>query len=175
MHSLSKPQLLALLGAARAYRERDWLMIVVAFNHGLRASEVVGLTRDSIRDGFLTVQRLKGSNKTTQELVEHAEPLLNERQPLFDYTAHFLNTDKIFPISRQQFWRIVRKHGKQAGIPSHLCHPHTMKHSIAAQTIAKAGIENVRVHLGHKSIASTGEYLKVSEPDASAAVRGALD
>ncbi len=175
MHALSKPQLLAILGIAKRYRERDWLMIVMAFNHGLRASEVVGLTRDSIKDGFLTVQRLKGSNKTTQELVEHGEPLLNERQPLFDYTAHLLSNQRIFPITRQQFWNIVRKHGKAAGIPSHLCHPHTMKHSIAAQTVKKAGIENVRQHLGHKSISSTGEYLKVSDADASAAIRGALD
>lgn len=175
MQALSKPQLFALLGAAKAYRERDWLMIVIAFNHGLRASEVVGLTRDSITDGFLTVQRLKGSLKTTQELIEHPDPLLNERQPLFDYTAHMHADERLFKIGRQQFFNIVRKHGKRAGIPEHLCHPHILKHSIAMQTIAKAGIENVRQHLGHKSIASTGEYLKVSDADASAAVRGALD
>jgi integrase/recombinase XerD len=175
VHSLSKPQLLALLGAARAYRERDWLMIVVAFNHGLRASEVVALTRDSIQDGFLTVQRLKGSLKTTQELIAHAEPLLNERQPLFDYTREMLGNQRIFPISRQQFFNVMRKHGATAGLPKHLAHPHVLKHSVAQQTIVKAGIENVRQHLGHKSISSTGEYLKVSDADASAAVRGALD
>jgi hypothetical protein len=38
------------------------------------------------------------------------------------------------------------------------------------QSIKTAGIENVRQHLGHSSISSTGEYLKVSDNDASAAV-----
>ena len=41
MKSLSKEQLASLLTAARAHSERDWLMILVAYNHGLRASEVV--------------------------------------------------------------------------------------------------------------------------------------
>ena len=43
------------------------------------------------------------------------------------------------------------------------------------QTIKKAGIEMVRQRLGHKSISSTGEYLKVTDEDASAAIADALD
>lgn len=81
---------------------------------------------------------------------------------------------KLFPIGRKQVWRLIQKYGKQAGIAEHKLHPHALKHSIAMQTIQSAGIENVRVHLGHKSISSTGEYLKVSEADAGRAVRDAL-
>jgi hypothetical protein len=39
------------------------------------------------------------------------------------------------------------------------------------QTIKTAGIENVRQYLGHKSIASTGSYLRVNDEQASAAVQ----
>jgi hypothetical protein len=74
--------LLKLLRAVRDTRERDWLMILVAFWHWLRASEVLAITRENIRTGYLEVQRLKGSNKTRQALVEHDNPLLNEREPL---------------------------------------------------------------------------------------------
>jgi site-specific recombinase XerD len=42
------------------------------------------------------------------------------------------------------------------------------------QTIQAAGIENVRQYLGHKSISSTGAYLKVSDSEAAAAVGLAL-
>lgn len=42
------------------------------------------------------------------------------------------------------------------------------------QTIHSAGIENVRQYLGHKSMSSTGEYLKVTDEAASAAIREAL-
>jgi site-specific recombinase XerD len=68
----------------------------------------------------------------------------------------------------------MRKHAKAAGIPAHKRHPHILKHSIALQTIKTAGIENVRQHLGHKSLSSTGEYLRVSDEEASAAVSKAL-
>lgn len=44
-------------------------MILVTFRHGLRATEVVSLTRDNFADGYLDVQRLKGSNRTVQVLA----------------------------------------------------------------------------------------------------------
>jgi integrase/recombinase XerD len=174
IQSLNRAELLALLKTAAAGRQRDWLMILVAFSHGLRASEVVAIVRDDIADGFLTVQRLKGSLKTTQELIESEDPLLNERKGVFDYTRGMAGNQRLFPIGREYFWKLMRRYAEQAGIPSHKRHPHILKHSIAMQTIHSAGIENVRQHLGHKSIASTGEYLKVSDSEASAAVQRAL-
>ena len=173
MQHLSKDQVRALLAAARATRERDWLMILVGYWHGLRASEVVGLTRDNVRDGHLVVPRLKGSMKTRQPLVKHADPLFDEASALLDYVEKLAETDKIFPVSRSTFWRLVRRYGAAAGIPRDLAHPHILKHSIAMQTIHSAGIENVRQYLGHKSLSSTGAYLKVDDKAASSAVTGA--
>ena len=77
------------------------------------------------------------------------------------------------PLSRIQFWRLVRRYGAAAALPRHLCHPHTLKHSIAMQSIGKAGIENVRQYLGHKSTSSTGAYLRVGDDAASSAVYAA--
>ena len=42
-------------------------MLLVAYNHGLRVSEVLSLTKENIQDGALVIQRLKGSNKTTRD------------------------------------------------------------------------------------------------------------
>jgi site-specific recombinase XerD len=69
---------------------------------------------------------------------------------------------------------IMRRHCKTAGIAEHKAHPHILKHSIAMQTIQSAGIENVRAYLGHKSISSTGAYLKVDDDAASHAIAAAL-
>lgn len=173
VEALSKTELLALLAAAKANRERDWLMILVSFSHGLRASEVVAIRRDAIRDGHLTVRRLKGSNRTTQPLVENENPLLNERKALIEYAAKYPGNQILFRVTRQHFWRLVQRYGEAAGIPAHKRHPHVLKHSIAMQTIHTAGIENVRQYLGHKSMSSTGEYLKVNDADASAAISAA--
>ncbi len=170
MESLSKQELVALLGAAKAKRTRDWLMILVAYSHGLRASEVTSIVRDDIEDGHLEVQRLKGSLRTIQPLVEDDNPLLNEHTALVEYSNTLLNNQRLFPLTRQRFWQIVREHGKTAGLPIRKLHPHVLKSSIAMHTIHLAGIENVRQYLGHKSISSTGAYLKVTDADSSAAI-----
>jgi integrase len=191
MEHLSREQLVAVLREARAARERDWVLLLVAFWHGLRASEAVGLTPENFADGYLSIQRLKGSMRTTQPLVEDTDPLLNEKAAVEGLLAAFSTSNEVekqepgrkcihdkpsrrlFPISRFHFYRLMRRYGRLAGLPQHLCHPHVLKHSIAMQSIREAGIENVRQYLGHRSISSTGEYLKVSDDAASSAIAAA--
>lgn len=174
IQSLSQDELLALLREAKRCRERDWLSILVAFWHGLRASEVIAITGDQLADGYLTVPRLKGSLKTTQPLISSPEPLLNEKEALIEFARGIPGNQRVFKFSRRTFYNIVSRHAKAAGLPAHKRHPHMLKHSIAMQTIHSAGIENVRQYLGHKSISSTGAYLKVSDQDAAMAVRAAV-
>jgi integrase len=171
MEHLAREQVVSLLTAARAERERDWVLLLVTFWHGLRASEAVNLTpANFISEGYLDVQRLKGSLRTVQPLVEHELEILNERAAVDAWVLHKPKGDRLFPISRVQFFRLMRRYGSQAGLPRHLCHPHVLKHSIAMQSIKEAGIENVRQYLGHKSISSTGAYLKVGDDAASRAI-----
>lgn len=174
IQSLSHEQLLAVLGRARGARERDWLMILVTYWHGLRASEVIAITADDIRDGFLTVRRLKGSNKTTQPLVRHPETLLNERDPLIAFARKTPGNLPLFKMCREQFFKNFRRHAAASGIPEHLRHPHCLKHSIAMDIVHTAGVENTRIWLGHKNLGSTGEYAKPTEQDAARAVLGTL-
>ncbi len=85
IQSLTRDELLALLEAARTKRVRDYLMIWLAFRYGLRASEVVALKRDNFSATHITVQRLKGSLKTTQLLTRHPEPLPPALSPLNNF------------------------------------------------------------------------------------------
>lgn len=174
MEALSKEQLLGILGAARAHRERDWLMILVGYSHGLRPSEVVAITGDDLQAGFLSVRRLKGSNRTVQPLVSDSETLLDEATYLPDFARRHSGNQRLFPVSRRQFGRLFERYADVSGVPRHLAHPHILKHTIAMQTIHSAGIENVRQYLGHKSISSTGAYLKVSDAAASERIADAL-
>ena len=174
IQALSRTELLALLRVARAHSEMHFLMILVAFSHGLRASEVCNLLVGDLRGGFLTVQRLKGSNRTTQPLVQHPDPLLNEKAALLKYTSNQSADQRVFDRSRYTFWRIMQRHGRTAGLPAHKLHPHALKHSIAMQIISTAGIENTRQYLGHKSLSSTGFYLMKTDEEASVAVGRAL-
>lgn len=183
MHHLDREQLKALLRPAQARNERDWALFLVTFSHGLRASEAVALTPANFTVSsnaiYIDVKRLKGSNRTVQPLVEDADELLNEAKLLRRYLAtHAARYDdwqerRLFPISRVQFFRLMRRYGLAARLPKTLCHPHVLKHSIAKQTIAAAGIDAVKQYLGHRDIRSTAQYLRSDDAEASAKIAAA--
>lgn len=65
-------------------------MIVLAYRHGMRTSEVCGLKLADVdmKNNQLTIRRLKGSLKTTQPLSDHrGEPLLSEKKALRAWLA----------------------------------------------------------------------------------------
>ncbi len=62
MTHLTPGELLSVLKAARARSARDWAMVLRAYRHGLRASEVCGLKLDDmdLKTGSVVLRRLKG-------------------------------------------------------------------------------------------------------------------
>jgi site-specific recombinase XerD len=88
--------------------------------------------------------------------------------------AKFHANQRLFPITRQRLWQIIREHGNAAGTPQHKLRTNRLKHTIAILSIKLAGSENVRQYLGNKSLSCTGAYLKVNDTEASAAVAKAL-
>jgi len=145
----------------------------VSFNHALRASEAIGLTKEHFADGFLTIQRLKGSLRTTQPLIESAELLLNEKAGVEKCLAGLKTGERLFMMDRHAFAYRMKRYCREAGIPRHKASPHKLKHTMG-MTAVKAGIENCRQYLGHKSLASTGAYLRVSDEAACAAVAAVM-
>src|ERR1700722_1769682 len=67
---LTPEEILATLKIARARSARDWCMVLLAYRHGLRASEVCNLRLADIdlKRQSIIVRRLKGSLETTQPL-----------------------------------------------------------------------------------------------------------
>jgi len=171
---LTKVELLRFLTVAKEKRERDWLMFLVAYWHGLRASEVTALTADAVSDGKLSVHRLKGSEATVQKLEHDDNPLLDERSAVETLARSIPCTSRLFPFSRVHYFRLFRQYARLADIPEPKRHPHTLKHSIARHSILKAGIHNVKKRLGHKSMASTGVYLEASDEEADRAISQAF-
>lgn len=149
-------------------------MILVAYNHGLRASEVVSILAGDVQDGVLTVRRLKGSFKTSQPLISHADPLFDEASALSELARNQSPIQRLFPRTRQRFWQIFQELAEAAGIPKRLAHPHTLKHTVARKILPVIGIDKTRQYLGHRSISSTGEYLKTTDEQAAEDAKRAL-
>ena len=153
--------------------ERKKLMLKVGFLHGLRVSELITLTKENIRDGYVNVQRLKGSMHTIQPYVANADPDLDEATGLKAAYGTLQKGEKLFPWTRNGVYKMMMAAGRKAGLPEHKCHPHSLKHSCAMVVIG-TGIENARQYLGHRNISSTGAYIRVSDEVASSAFAGAL-
>jgi type 1 fimbriae regulatory protein FimB len=161
-------------------------MFVLAYKHGLRASEACNLRVHDIdlKNGSVVVERLKGSLRTTQALTEHrGEPLLNEHRALREWLrqrrddgSDFLFTSqKGGRLDRSQFFRLFRAVAASAGVPAEKQHPHALKHSLASHLVAaNVNLALIKQQLGHKSIGSTMRYVTTTDNQASRATATAL-
>jgi integrase len=183
---LDPPEVLGVLKAAREKGPREWAMIVLAYKHGMRASEVCNLRLADVdlKNGGIFIDRLKGSLRTTQALTEHrGEPLLNELKALREWMkqrpddgSDFLFTSqKGGRLDRSQFFRLFKDVAAKAGLPPEKRHPHALKHSIASHLVAaNVNLALVKQQLGHRAIGSTMRYVTTSDGQASKATTSAL-
>jgi integrase len=186
MTILTPQETLALLKAARKRSTREWAMILLAYRHGLRASEVCGIKLADIdlKSGSISIRRLKGSLHTVQPIYQHrGQPLLDETAALrawlrkrpVDGSDYLFTSQKGGKLDRTQFFRNFQKIAESAGLPVEKRHPHVLKHSLATHLVAgNANLALVRQALGHRSINSTMQYIGTSDSQAAEALQRAL-
>lgn len=186
MNSLEPAEILAVLRRAKKKGAREFAMILTAYRHGLRASEVCNIRLDDLdlKNGSLIVARLKGSLRTIQALAGHrGEPLLDEQKAVRDWLRQRPNdgSDFLFVsqkggrLDRTQFFRLFRAIAADAGLPLEKQHPHALKHSLATHLVsANVNLALVKQALGHKSINSTMRYIATTDKQASQATVTAL-
>jgi integrase len=166
MKSLSRQQLDSLLQVARKHSEADYAAMLIGFNHALRVSEILALSHENVQDGHLCVQRLKGSNKTTQ-------PLLASEKAIVETLA--AKGGRFFSICRKTLWMHMKAYAAEAGIPEFLAHPHVLKHT-SGRLGFKGGmsIPDLVSYLGHKNPANSLIYAQSEESEAAKAFAAAV-
>ena len=162
--------LLAQPGAETPADIRDSAMLELMYATGIRVSELIGLTLNSInwQVGYLVAmgkgekERIVPLGQTAYERVkryqEGARPLLLK--------GHV--SDQLFlnrsgkGLTRQGFWKIVKKYAAKAGL-SKAIHPHTFRHSFASHLLeGGADLRSVQIMLGHADISTTQIYTHVT-------------
>jgi len=179
---LNPAQLLALLKAAREHSVRSWAMILLAYRHAMRASEVCNLNLSDVnlKAGTLHIARLKGSLESVQPLEKlKGQPLLDERKALTlwlaerdDNSPFLFTSQKGGRLDRTQFFRILKTCAERAGVPK--ISPHTLKHTRCSLMLQGGStIAEVQRLAGHTAMKSTTWYLHATDEQAAKAARKA--
>lgn len=149
---------------------RDYAILVIFMNCGLRLSELVGININSIRGDTLTVIG-KGNKERTvylnQACKDAVSDYLKERSKMKnikDQKALFLSERKV-RISPKTVQYLVKKYIKTSGLDPDKYSPHKLRHT-AATLMYKHGNVDIRALqaiLGHESIATTEIYTHIDE------------
>jgi len=171
-HALSTTEVESLLAApdtSTALGLRDRAMLETLYATGLRVSELVGLTTDRVRldPGFVRVVG-KGRKERLVPLglsaIGWIERYLESGRAQLDRHRRpelFLNF-RGGALTRQGFWKILRRHTTAAGIRSRLT-PHVLRHSFATHLVENgADLRAVQMMLGHASLTTTEIYTHVA-------------
>jgi type 1 fimbriae regulatory protein FimB len=139
IHFLTQSELRALFRVIT--RKRDRALFLVAYRHGLRASEVGLLPVDDVNfaQQRLTIHRLKRSLPGVYPLradeVTALKAYLRERK---SPASRLFPSQRGTPISRRQLDTLMKHYGEAAGIPASKRHFHVLKHSIATHSWTRA-------------------------------------
>jgi type 1 fimbriae regulatory protein FimB len=143
-------------------------MVLLAYRHGLRVSELVGMRLDQLdwSTAHLYVARKKGSLSTQHPLDGDELRALRawfrarEQHPSRHLPYVFLSERG--PCTRQMFNYLVATIGRRAGLLLHV-HPHMLRHS-CGYALANQGRDTrlIQDYLGHKNVQHTVRYTRTA-------------
>ena len=155
--------------------KRDRALFLLAYRHGLRASEVGNLRRADLDFKALriSIHRLKGSTSGVYPLQPDEAKLLKSylRSRDDDNPIVFLSRQGN-PIDRRMLHVLMRRYGQLAKLPPEKQHFHALKHSIATHLLdAGAELRFVQDWLGHSNIQNTVIYTALTSTTRSEKAR----
>lgn len=158
------------------FKERDFCILTLFLNCGLRLSELVNINMYSIRDNVLTVIG-KGDKERAIYLNDACQKALKRyiavrpNDNLKDRDALFI-TKRGTRISRRMVEVMVKKYITSAGLDPRKYSPHKLRHT-AATLMHKYGGVDIRALqqvLGHESISTTEIYTHVDSDEVKNAI-----
>lgn len=162
---LTEREIEKLIEAAKRNRwaQRDSTMILIAFRHGLRASEICGLqwSDAEFETGTLHLRRAKGGGIGTHPLLgdelRALRALKREAKSPFIFVS-----ERGAPFTVSGFAKLIERAGVEAGMPFKL-HPHMLRHACGF-ALANRGTNTrtLQAYLGHRSIQSTVRYTELA-------------
>ncbi len=165
----SKKLLTSVSAAEGPNSVRDYAILTIFLNCGIRLSELVGINLGSIKNNTLTVigkgdkeRSIPLNNACVQAIDEYMK--VRPVNGIRDRNALFISGHKQ-RISKESVQKIVKKYIKEAGLDPQRYSTHKLRHT-AATLMYKYGNVDIRALqelLGHQSIATTEIYTHLDQ------------
>ena len=164
---LTEAEVERLMNATKGNRwgHRDATMVLVAYRHGLRVSELVDLRWDQIEfaSGTLHVRRVKQGTPSTHPILGDELRALRRLKREQELKSPFVFTsERGAPFSTAGFARMLERAGVEAKL-TFKAHPHMLRHA-CGYALANRGHDTraLQAFLGHRNIQHTVRYTELS-------------
>ncbi len=169
--NLDQVRQLASAAGSSKHGERDKLLVQLLFDGCLRCSEAIGVRPcDIAQDNTGWTVKVKG--KGGKMGLVAISPTLAAQLQAYCYRSKLDETDRLFPITRSQAFRIVTTAFDRAGLTrprretDGVGAVHILRHSGAIERLRQTGNPKaVQDQLRHKSALMTMRYLKTLSAD----------
>ena len=143
---------------------RDSTLILMAYRHGLRVSELVSLRWEQINfaGGTIYINRLKHGVSSTHPLRGIELRALRQLQRKYPFSNYLFVSERGTVMAAATARGIIERAGKKAGL-SLSVHPHMLRHACGFY-LASRGHDTraIQAYLGHKNIQHTVRYTELS-------------
>lgn len=143
---------------------RDRTMIQVAFRHGLRVSELIGLRWDNVDldAGTMHVTRAKNGTPSVQQIIGDELRALRRLRRESPKSPFVFVSERGAPFTADGVRKLVTRLGVAAGFEFPV-HPHQLRHACGYE-LANRGTDtrSIQGFLGHRNIQHTVRYTELS-------------
>ena len=151
---------------------RDKAMLELLYATGIRVSELISL---NVKDINLELGLIKCGKDNTERLIPLYAVAISAITNYLELARPFLLSDAadaaLFVnlngerMTRQGFWKIIKRYGEAAGIPTEIT-PNVLRHSFATHLLENgADIMSIKEMMGHSDVSSTLIYTQLIKSD----------
>lgn len=157
----------AMLKAARTtgrHGHRDATLILIAYRHGLRVSELVALRWEQVdfNGGTIYINRLKQGVSSIHPLRGPELRSLRQLQRDYPDSPYLFVSERGAAMAADTARGIIERAGQRAGIPFPV-HPHMLRHACGFYLASKGhDTRAIQAYLGHKNIQHTVRYTELA-------------
>ena len=139
---------------------RDATMILLAYRHALRVSELVALRSDQIdlKHGLIYVHRLKNGTPSVHPIRGPEIRALRRLERDYPETPYSFEPERRGPLTASTARKVIARAGRLTGLPFPV-RPHMLRHACGYKLANdRQDTRAIRHYLGHKNITHTSRY-----------------